>query len=136
MDEKNYIFALEIIKNRTTMKENESIIQVYLTRQDISKKVSVNEHVVDNGINHIEEVAPKLLLNNKDIVYVHLLSPLQKSEANNYLAKLCRFLVDNGKVQFAEFRHLSMPNFGGKYYSTYDTDGKLIEERYMIVYTK
>lgn len=136
MDEKNYIFALEIIKNRTTMKENESIIQVYITRQDISKKVSVNEHVVDNGINHIEEVAPKLLLNNKDIVYVHLLSPLQKSEANNYLAKLCRFLVDNGKVQFAEFRHLSMPNLGGKYYSTYDTDGKLIEERYMIVYTK
>lgn len=127
---------MEIIKNQITMKENDCIIQVYLTCQDVSENIRANEYVVSNGIDHIEEVVPKLLLNNKDVVYVHLLCPLQKGEANKYLAKLCRILVDNGKVQFAESRHLSMPDFGGMYYTKYDTNGKLIEERYMIVYTK
>jgi len=118
------------------MIENDNVIQVYLTCQDVSNKTGANRYIVDNGIDHLADVVQKLLLNNKDVIYVHITNPIQRSDVNDYLARTCQSLIDRGRVQHAVFGPLSMPISGAAIHTVFDTDDNLIEGRYMIVYRK
>ena len=118
------------------MTENDNVVQVYLTSQVVSDKTGTNRYVINEGIDHLSEVVQKLLLNNKDVVYVHLSNPIKNSDANSYLARACQSLIDRGRVQHAVFGPLSMPISGAAIHTVFDTDDNLIEGRYMIVYRK
>jgi hypothetical protein len=116
--------------------ENDNVIQVYLTCRDISDKTGANRYVVNNGIDHLADVVQKLLLNNKDVIYVDLTNPIQRSDVNGYLVRTCQALIDSGRVQYAVFGHLGMSISGAAIHTVFDTDDNLIEDRYMIVYRK
>lgn len=118
------------------MTEKDKVIQVYLTSRNVSDKTGPNRYVINNGIDHLADIVQELLLNNKDVVYVHLTNPIQRSEANSHLARTCRSLVDSGRVHYAVFSHLCEPVSGAAIYTVFDTDDNLIEDRYMIVYRK
>jgi hypothetical protein len=118
------------------MTEKDNVIQVYLTCKDVSDKTGTNRYVINNGIDHLTDVAQKLLLNNKDVIYVHLSNPIQRSDANSYLARTCQSLIDSGRVQYAVCGPLGMPDSGTAIHTVFDTDDNLIEDRYMIVYRK
>ena len=118
------------------MTEKDKVIQVYLTSQDVSDKTGPNRYVINNGIDHLVDVVQKLLLNNKDVVYLHLTNPTQRSEANSHLARACRSLVDSGRVHYAVFGHLCVPISDTAIHTVFDTNDNLIEDRYMIVYRK
>lgn len=118
------------------MTENDNVIQIYLTCQDVSNKTGANIYIVDNGIDHLADVIQKLLLNNKDVIYVHLTNPIQRSDVNGYLVRTCQSLIDSGKVQYAVFGPLGIPISNAAIHTVIDTDDNLIEDRYMIVYRK
>lgn len=118
------------------MTEKDNVIQVYLTCKDVSDKAGTNRYVINNGIDHLADVAQKLLLNNEDVIYVHLSNPIQRSDANSYLARTCQSLIDSGRVQYAVYGSLGMPDSGAAIHTVFDTDDNLKEGRYMIVYRK
>jgi hypothetical protein len=118
------------------MTESDNIVQVYLTCRDVRNQVGVNRYVINNGIDHIVDVVPKLLLNNKDVIYVHLTKPIQRRDANGYLSRICQSLIDSGKVQYAEYGPLGMPILGAAFRTIFDADNNLIEDRYKIVYRR
>ena len=118
------------------MTEYDNVIQVYLTCQDVRDKTGANRYVVNNGIDHLADVVQKLLLNNKDVIYVHLTNPIQRSDANSHLAKACQTLIGSRRVQYAAFRPLVMPISGADIHTVLDTDDNLTEDRFMIVYRK
>ena len=118
------------------MTEKDNVIQVYLTCKDVSDKIGTNRYVINNGIDHLADVVQKLLLNNKDVIYVHLSNPIQRSDANSNLARTCQSLIDSGRVQYAVFRPLVMPISGADIHTVLDTDDNLTEDRFMIVYRK
>lgn len=118
------------------MTEKDKVIQVYLTSRDVSDKTGTNRYVINNGIDHLADVVQNLLLNNKDVIYVHLTSPIQRRDANSYLVRTCQSLIDRGRVKHVVFSPLSMPVSGAAIHTVFDTDNNLIEDRYMIVYRK
>lgn len=117
------------------MTENDNVVQVYLTCRDLNDKTGANEYVI-NGIDHLADVVQKLMLNNKDVIYVHLTSPIQRSDANSHLVRACQSLINKGRVQYAVFGPLGMPVSRSAIHTVLDTDDNLIEDRYMIVYRK
>lgn len=118
------------------MTGKDKVIQVYLTSRDVSGKTGPNRYVINNGIDHLADVVQNLLLNNKDVVYVHLTNPLQRSEAKSHLVRACRSLVDSGRVHYAVFGHLCVPVSDAVIHTIFDSEDNLIEDRYMIVYRK
>lgn len=118
------------------MTEKDNVIQVYLTCKDVSDKIGTNRYVINNGIDHLADVVQKLLLNNKDVIYVHQSNPIQRSDANSYLARTCQSLIDSGRVQYAVCGPLGMPDSGAAIHTVFDTVNNLIEDRYMIVYSR
>lgn len=122
--------------NQGAMNANDYNIQVFLTCQETSMRTGRNRYTICDGIDNIEDIIPNLLLNNKDVIYVHLPKSVSKKVVDNVLMDFCKKLIKERNVLRADYTHLSMPNNGVKYYTVVDVEENLLEDRYLITYRK
>ena len=116
------------------MKENEIIIQVLITSEDISKKRGSYIWTI-NGFNEFETIVNQLHYGRNEAIYVHIPEATDIDVIEKQIAIMCNTLIKNGKVQSAFASRMPMPVNCEGLHTVYGENNKLKEDRFMIVYT-
>lgn len=117
------------------MIEQEKVIKVFITTDDVSKEKGDCRYIV-NGLENLSYIIDCLNFNGNDSIYVHLNSPVSREEMSKKLIMFCKLLKDKGLVYSAIFCRMGLPSEGdGKYNTTIGENNMLTNERYMINFT-
>lgn len=116
------------------MKATERGIQLFITTKDVSDRVGPNRLVVNNGLMGLFDIIPIIHFNGEDAIYVHLNEPISDIDAYTVISQWCDELKRRGIVIYTEIQSLAMPPLGDVLHPTLDSNGNLIENRYLIVF--
>lgn len=117
------------------MIEKENVIKIFITTDDVSKEESDSCYIVD-GIENVLDVINKLQFNGNESLFVHIRSSISTEIINKELIMLCKIIKDKGFISSYKFTRMGNPIYGGRFYTTFDENNLLKEERYMITYIK
>ncbi len=117
------------------MLDQEKVIKLFITTNDISNE-RCDFHCIVNGIENLFDIVDRLKFNGSDSIFVHLVSPISSEQMNHKLILLCKLMEDEGLVNSARLSRMGLPMDGGRFYTSFDDNNLLKNERYMITFTK
>ena len=113
------------------MVAGEKTVQIIITTKNVSEKAREYHYVV-NGIDGLYRAIGFLVLNNEEVIYVHITESIDCKTINKVLNDWCKKLeIDRGATNVT-YQVMGMPEKQEGFHTIIDVDNKLKENKYLV----